>query len=210
MRDLVSSICKGAKVIPVVVIENVEDAVPLARCLVDNGLPAVEVTLRTPAALDAIKAIVNEVKDCVVGVGSILSEEQLKASIDAGAHFGVSPGTSETLLKALKATDWPFLPGSGTVSEMMTLREAGFKELKMFPASIVGGVGMIKAVSGPVADISFCPTGGVKPENAEEYLAQKNCFAVGGTWIAPLADVNAKNWDAIAERAKAASKLGQA
>ena len=111
MRDLVSSICKGAKVIPVVVIENVEDAVPLARCLVDNGLPAVEVTLRTPAALEAIKAIVNEVKDCVVGVGSILSEEQLKAAIDAGAHFGVSPGTSATLLSALKATDWPFLPG---------------------------------------------------------------------------------------------------
>ncbi|WP_319413064.1 bifunctional 4-hydroxy-2-oxoglutarate aldolase/2-dehydro-3-deoxy-phosphogluconate aldolase [uncultured Cohaesibacter sp.] len=210
MRDLVSSICKGAKVIPVVVIENVEDAVPLARCLVDNGLPAVEVTLRTPAALDAIKAIVNEVKDCVVGVGSILCEEQLKASIDAGAHFGVSPGTSATLLSALKATEWPFLPGSGTISEMMTLREAGFTELKMFPANIVGGVGMLKAVAGPVGDISFCPTGGVKPENAEEFLSQKNCFAVGGTWIAPLADVNAKNWDVIAERAKAASTLGKA
>ncbi|WP_316860406.1 bifunctional 4-hydroxy-2-oxoglutarate aldolase/2-dehydro-3-deoxy-phosphogluconate aldolase [uncultured Cohaesibacter sp.] len=209
MRELVSSICKGVKVIPVVVIEDVADAVPLARCLVESGLPAVEFTLRTEAALDGIKAVAAEVKDCIIGVGSIRTPEHLKASIEAGGHFGVSPGTTETLRNALKECDWPFLPGTATISEMLTMQEAGFSEMKMFPASIVGGVGMLKAVAGPAADIRICPTGGVKPDNAEEYLAQKNCFAVGGTWIAPLADVNAKNWDVIAERAKAASLLGK-
>jgi 2-dehydro-3-deoxyphosphogluconate aldolase/(4S)-4-hydroxy-2-oxoglutarate aldolase len=209
MRDQISSICKGVKVIPVVVIDDVEDAVPLARCLVDNGLPVVEVTLRTDAALDAIKAIAKEVKDCIIGVGSIGSPEQLNAAIEAGGHFGVSPGTSPKLLRALEKSDWPFLPGSGSLSEMMGLREAGFTELKLFPAEIVGGVGMLKSVAGPVSDISFCPTGGVKPENAEEYLGLGNVFAIGGTWIAPLQDVKDKKWDVIAARAKAASMLGQ-
>lgn len=209
MRELVSSICKGAKVIPVVVIDDIEDAVPLARCLVDNGLPVVEVTLRSEVALAAVKAIARDVKECIIGVGSIRSSQQMIAAREAGGHFGVSPGTSPKLLRALEKSDWPFLPGSGSISEMMGLREAGFTELKLFPASIVGGVGMLKSVAGPVADISFCPTGGVKPENAEEYLALGNVFAVGGTWIAPLADVKDKKWDLIAERAKAASSLGK-
>ena len=210
MREQVSSICKGAKVIPVVVIDDVEDAVPLARCLVDNGLPVVEVTLRTETALASIKAIAEEVKDCVIGVGSIRSAQQLIAAREAGGHFGVSPGTSPKLLRALEKSDWAFLPGTASLSEMMGLREAGFTELKLFPAEIVGGVSMLKSVSGPVADIRFCPTGGVKPSNAEEYLSLPNVFAVGGTWIAPLEDVKSKNWDAIAERAKAASLIGQA
>lgn len=209
MRNTVSSLCKGAKVIPVVVIEDVADAVPLAKCLVDNGLPVVEVTLRSDAAIAAIKEIAASVPECVIGVGSILNPTQMVAAIEAGGAFGVSPGTSPQLVRALTQSDWPFLPGGATVSEMMALREIGFYEQKLFPASIVGGPAMIKSVYGPVSDISFCPTGGVKPDNAMEYLSLPNIFAVGGTWIAPAKDVNAKNWDVIAERAKQASQLGK-
>ena len=150
MREQVSSICKGAKVIPVVVVDEVLDAVLLARCLVENGLPVVEVTLRTDAALAGIEAIASEVPDCVIGVGSIKTPSQLIDAIRAGGHFGVSPGTSPKLLRAVDKEDWPFLPGAGSLSEMMGLREAGFFEQKLFPASVIGGVAMLKSVSGPV------------------------------------------------------------
>ncbi|WP_319531191.1 bifunctional 4-hydroxy-2-oxoglutarate aldolase/2-dehydro-3-deoxy-phosphogluconate aldolase [uncultured Cohaesibacter sp.] len=207
MRTQVSSLCKGARVIPVVVIDKVEDAVPLASCLVENGMPVVEVTMRTEAALAAVEEIAKHVPECVIGVGSILTPQHLSQAQAAGGHFGVSPGTSQSLLRALEISDWPFLPGAATLSEMLTLRDAGIMEQKLFPAAVVGGVNMLKSVAGPVSDISFCPTGGVKPENANDFLSLSNVFAVGGTWIAPLDDVNNKNWNAISERAAAASKL---
>ena len=208
MHPRVSPLLSGTKVIPVLVIENADDAQPLAQCLVDNGLPVLEVTLRSDAALHAIEAIASQVPDAVIGVGSILTEMQLNSAQSAGGWFGVSPGVSEKLLRALELNDWPFLPGAATLSEMMTLREAGFKEQKLFPASIAGGVPFLKAVSGPVSDISFCPTGGISPNNADDYLNEDNVFAVGGSWIAPIELIRAKDWQEIGRRARDAANLG--
>lgn len=208
MRPSIASLLPDSKVIPVLVIENEEDALPLAHCLVDNGLPVLEITLRSDAALKSIETIASQVEGAVVGVGSILTEAQLNASQSAGGQFGVSPGVSFKLLQALELSDWPFLPGAGSLSEMLTLRDAGFMQQKLFPAAVLGGVSMLKAVAGPVSDISFCPTGGVKPENANEFLSLSNVFAVGGTWIAPLDLVRAKDWDEIGRRAAEAAKLG--
>ena len=202
-----TSLLADNKVIPVLVIEDPADALPLAQCLVDNGLPVLEITLRSDAALAAIETIASKVDDAIVGVGSILNEGQLQAAKDAGGQFGVSPGVSNALLEILKDNDWPFLPGASTISEMLTLRDAGYKEQKLFPAAVLGGLSMLKSVAGPVADISFCPTGGIKLDNAAEFLAQPNVFAIGGTWIAPLDLVREKNWVEIGQRAATASQL---
>ncbi|WP_319528866.1 bifunctional 4-hydroxy-2-oxoglutarate aldolase/2-dehydro-3-deoxy-phosphogluconate aldolase [uncultured Cohaesibacter sp.] len=209
MHPNISTLLTGAKVIPVLVIEDAADALPLAQCLVDNGLPILEITLRSEAALQAIETIASKVEGAKVGVGSILTEVQLNEAQSAGGQFGVSPGVSQKLLQALEMSDWPFLlPGAGSLSEMLTLRDAGFTQQKLFPAAVLGGVSMLKSVAGPVSDIEFCPTGGIKPENAEEFLSQPNVFAIGGTWIAPLDLVRAKDWAEIGRRAAEASKLG--
>lgn len=207
MRKLVSQLCKDCRVIPVVVIECVEDAVPLAQCLIDNGLTAIEVTVRTPNALKAIEAIARNVPECTLGVGSILNDAQLKQARDAGGHFGVSPGTSPELLRAITNGDWPFLPGASTVSEALTLRDAGFLEQKLFPAEIVGGIELLKAFSGPVPDVSFCPTGGVKSATAANYLSQRNVFAVGGTWIASVELLECRDWSQIAQNARSVAAI---
>ncbi|WP_373236168.1 bifunctional 4-hydroxy-2-oxoglutarate aldolase/2-dehydro-3-deoxy-phosphogluconate aldolase [Cohaesibacter celericrescens] len=208
MHPSITTLLNGPKVIPVLVIEDPEDALPLARSLVDNGLSILEITLRSDAALNAIETIANQVEGAVVGVGSILTEAQLNAAQSAGGQFGVSPGVSFKLLQALEMSDWPFLPGAGSLSEMLTLRDAGFSQQKLFPAAVLGGISMLKAVAGPVGDISFCPTGGINPDNARDYLAQSNVFAIGGTWIAPLDLVRAKDWDEIGRRAAEAAMLG--
>ncbi len=207
MRPLVSSLIGNHKIIPVLVIDELSDAIPLAQTLVSNGLPILEVTLRTKAALDAIKYISTEVEGVVVGAGTILSEKDLKASQDAGAAFGVSPGVSPSLLHSLIKTDLPFLPGASTVGEVMTLRDEGFFEQKLFPAEISGGSAFIKSIGGPINDVSFCPTGGIKLETMKEYLTLKNVLAIGGTWIAPQDLVIDKNWDEIGQRALAAVGL---
>ncbi|PLW77782.1 bifunctional 4-hydroxy-2-oxoglutarate aldolase/2-dehydro-3-deoxy-phosphogluconate aldolase [Cohaesibacter celericrescens] len=208
MHPSITTLLNGPKVIPVLVIEDPEDALPLARSLVDNGLSILEITLRSDAALNAIETIANQVEGAVVGVGSILTEAQLNAAQSAGGQFGVSPGVSFKLLQALEMSDWPFLPGAGSLSEMLTLRDAGFSQQKLFPAAVLGGISMLKAVAGPVGDISFCPTGGINPDNARDYLSQSNVFAIGGTWIAPLDLVRAKDWDEIGRRAAEAAMLG--
>nr|WP_321446098.1 bifunctional 4-hydroxy-2-oxoglutarate aldolase/2-dehydro-3-deoxy-phosphogluconate aldolase [uncultured Cohaesibacter sp.] len=202
-----TSLLAGNKVIPVLVIEDKADALPLAQCLVDNGLPVLEITLRSDAALASIEEIANKVEGAIVGVGSILNGEHLRLAKDAGGQFGVSPGVSNALLEVLIDNDWPFLPGAATLSEMLTLRDAGYSQQKLFPAAVLGGLSMLKAVAGPVADISFCPTGGIKPDNASEFLAQPNVFAIGGTWIAPLDLVRARDWAEIGRRAAEAAKL---
>ncbi|WP_135076484.1 bifunctional 4-hydroxy-2-oxoglutarate aldolase/2-dehydro-3-deoxy-phosphogluconate aldolase [Terasakiella sp. SH-1] len=207
MKTRVSSVTGLSKIIPVLVIEDVAHAVPLARCLVQNGLPVLEITLRSSAALESIQAIMNEVEGAVIGVGSVLAPEQLEQIEKMGVAFGVSPGVSPNLFKALKDSDLPFLAGGSTLSEVLTLREAGFMEQKAFPASVAGGIDYLKAVSGPVGDVSFCPTGGVKPANVLDYLALDNVFAVGGTWIAPGDLVNKQDWDEIGRRAASASAL---
>lgn len=197
----------GVPVIPVIVIERVADALPLARALVRGGLPVFEITLRTAAAMDAVRAIVAGVPDAIVGVGSVIDPAQFVASRDAGARFAVSPGATAELDAAALAAGMPWLPGAQTASEVLALRARGRRFLKLFPAASSGGVSHLRALGGPIPDVRFCPTGGVTPENAREYLALPNVACVGGSWLAPAALVSAGRWDEIAALASAARAL---
>lgn len=194
-------------VIPVIVIERVADAVPLARALVSGGLPVLEVTLRTPVALDAVRAIAAGVPEASVGVGSVVDPPQFAASRAAGARFAVSPGGTAELDAAARAAAVPWLPGAQTASEVLALRARGHRFMKLFPAASSGGVAHLRALGGPIADVRFCPTGGVTPENAREYLALPNVVCVGGSWLTPPALVSAARWDEIAALARAARAL---
>ncbi|WP_329341258.1 bifunctional 4-hydroxy-2-oxoglutarate aldolase/2-dehydro-3-deoxy-phosphogluconate aldolase [Streptomyces sp. NBC_01352] len=196
-----------APVVPVVVIEDASDAVPLARALVAGGLPAIEVTLRTPVALDAIRAIAGEVPDAVVGAGTVLTPEQVAESVAAGARFLVSPGWTDVLLEAMRASGVPFLPGVSTTSEVVALLERGVREMKFFPAQAAGGTAYLKSLSGPLPQARFCPTGGIGPANAAEYLSLPNVGCVGGTWMIPDDAVAARDWGRIEELARAAAGL---
>lgn len=206
MTDDIRTICRLAPVVPVVVIEREDDAVPLARALVAGGLKVIEITLRTPAALPAIRRIAGEVPDAVVGAGTILSQKDLEASLEAEVRFGVSPGTTPRLRDAIRAAGLPFLPGAATVSEAMTLAEEGFKTLKFFPAEPAGGRAALKAIHGPVPDLTFCPTGGIDERNAPAYLSLPNVLCVGGSWVTPAELIRAGDFaavQALAERAAA-------
>src|SRR5947209_18399779 len=172
-------------VIPVLTIERAADAVPLARALVAGGLPVIEVTLRTLAALEAIRAIAAEVPDCVVGVGTVTRVSDIAAAIAAGAKYLVSPGTPAELAAALADASVPVLPGCATVSEAMALSARGFTVLKFFPAEASGGVAWLKSVAAPLPDLRFCPTGGIDSNNIANYLACPNVLAIGGSWVAP-------------------------
>jgi 2-dehydro-3-deoxyphosphogluconate aldolase/(4S)-4-hydroxy-2-oxoglutarate aldolase len=196
-------------VVPVVTIDRADHAVPLARALLAGGLNVIEITLRTPAALDAVKAIVAEVSDMVVGVGTVTRTLDVTHAVDAGADFLVSPGTPIALAQALADAPVPALPGCATVSEAMTLAALGFPVLKFFPAEPSGGVRWLKAVSEPLPDIRFCPTGGVNGDNAASYLALKNVLAVGGSWVAPADAIAAGDFDAITARARTAAALSR-
>ena len=198
---------KGAPVIPVLTIERVADAVPLARALVKGGLPVLEVTLRTDAALEALRLIAAEVPGAVVGAGTVLNAAQLEQTNRAGAQFAVSPGCTPALAQAVKASGMPFLPGVQTVSEAMALMEQGFRVLKFFPADMSGGLGWLKAVAAPLAGLRFCPTGGVNAETASAYLALGNVACVGGSWVAPKGAVEAGDWARIERLAAAALGL---
>src|SRR6478735_11543279 len=181
MMDI-AAIAARAPVIPVLTIERLADAVPLARALVKGGLPVLEITFRTGVALEALAAIVREVPEAVVGAGTVLDEAQLRQAIAAGARFGVSPGCTPALARAVKAAGLPFLPGVQTVSEALALRELGFRLLKFFPADAAGGTTWLKAVAAPLAGLRFCPTGGIGIETAPAYLALTNVACVGGSW----------------------------
>ena len=194
-------------VIPVIVIDDIEQAVPLARALVDGGVRVLEVTLRTPVALDAIRAIAREVPDAIVGVGTISRVEHFEQAIQAGARFGVSPGLTRELVDAAHASRLPLLPGVMTPSDVIRARNAGFFALKLFPAQQAGGIGMLKALSGPFPDVTFCPTGGVTPTSAPDFLALPNVGCVGGSWLTPPAMVKAGDWQGITALALGASKL---
>src|SRR5690349_19580703 len=172
-----------APVIPVVVIDYLEDAVPLATALVRGGLPAIEVTLRTPAALAAIERVAAEVPGAVVGAGTVTTSLQVDEALAAGARFLVSPGATPNLLDALQASGVPFLPGTATASDIVALIERGITHAKLFPAEVVGGVKALKAFAGPFPQMRFCPTGGITPDNAPDYLAQPNVACVGGSWM---------------------------
>jgi len=202
-----ASVLDLAPVVPVVVVRDVADAVPLARALVDGGLPAIEVTLRTPVALDAIRAIAREVPDALVGAGTVVSSADVADAVAAGARFLVSPGWTPGLLDAMEASGVPFLPGVSTTSEVVALLERGVREMKFFPAEAAGGTAYLRALSGPLPQARFCPTGGIRPETAPSYLALPNVACVGGTWLTPEDALAARDWGRVTELARAASAL---
>lgn len=201
-------ICALAPIVPVLVIDDASHAQPLAEALVAGGLPALEVTLRTPAALDAIAAM-SHVTGGVVGAGTLVTPEDVRAAKAAGATFGVSPGATDDLLAACEAEDLPVLAGAATASEAMRLLARGYDMLKFFPAEASGGAAALKAIGGPLPQISFCPTGGVSPQNALSYLSLPNVICAGGSWIAPAQLVAAGDWSAIEALAREACALRQ-
>ena len=196
-----------APVVPVVVIDDAALAVSLARALVAGGIPAIEITLRTPAALEAVRAIAAEVEGAVVGVGTVLTPEQLLAAERAGARFAVSPGASPRLIDAAQTSALPWLPGAATASEAMALREHGYRHLKFFPAESSGGVAALRALAGPLSDLRYCATGGIGLHNARDYLALANVSAVGGSWLTPNERIRAGDWAGIEQLARAAAAL---
>lgn len=202
-----SSVLDLAPVLPVVVVEDAADAVPLARALVAGGLPAIEVTLRTPAALDAIRAIAGAVPEAVVGAGTVITPEQVGEAVAAGARFLVSPGWTDVLLEAMRASGVPYLPGVSTVSEVVALLERGVREMKFFPAQAAGGTAYLRSLAGPLPQARFCPTGGVGPDTAPDYLALPNVSCVGGSWMLPADAVAARDWARIEGLARQASEL---
>lgn len=201
------AILKLQPVVPVLIVEDVASAVPLARALVAGGLRAIEITMRTPAALDAVKAVAEEVEGAHVGAGTILNARDFEAAVKAGSTFIVSPGVAPGVLSAAKDSAVPLLPGAATASEVMTLREAGYDVLKFFPAEQAGGSAYLKALSSPLAGTLFCPTGGISLKNARDYLNLPNVVCVGGSWVAPKELVSAGDWAGITKLASEAAAL---
>lgn len=200
-------ILKAGPVIPVIVIDDAAQAVPLARALLAGGVRVLEVTLRTPAALQAIRRIAREVPEALVGAGTILNPEDLRLALEAGARFGISPGATPELMRAARDAALPFLPGVATASEAMTALAAGFSAMKFFPAAQAGGVAMLKALGGPLPQLRFCPTGGITPATAPDYLHLPNVACVGGSWLTPADRVAAGDWAAITALAQQAAAL---
>lgn len=200
-------IMQASPVIPVIAIDELDHAVPLARALVAGGIRVLEVTLRTEHGLNAIRAIAEQVPDAIVGVGTLTRHEDFAAARDAGAVFGVSPGLTTELIEGSQSSGLPLLPGVMTPSEVMAAREVGFRQLKLFPAVPAGGVGMLNAIAGPLPDMQFCPTGGISQQTAPQFLACKNVVCVGGSWLTPQDLVVAGDWNAVTALAKAASQL---
>ncbi len=194
---------------PVIVLDRVDDAVPLAEALMSGGIRVLEVTMRTPAALDSVRAIRAALPDALVGVGTITNVADLEAARAAGARFGVSPGTTPDLLAHARGWNFPFLPGVMTPSDVMRAIEAGFAAMKLFPARQAGGVEMLKALGGPFPQVRFCPTGGIDADSAASYLALPNVVCVGGSWLSPPALVATRDWGQIRRRAEAAAQLAR-
>ncbi|MDD1621420.1 MAG: bifunctional 4-hydroxy-2-oxoglutarate aldolase/2-dehydro-3-deoxy-phosphogluconate aldolase [Methylococcaceae bacterium] len=207
MTVSIKEVMTTSPVMPVMVINHLEHAVPLAKALVEGGLKVLEITLRTPVALDAIRLIKAEVPGAIVGAGTIINVQTLHHAIAAGAEFIVSPGVTDNLLDAALETSVPLLPGVITPSEVMRLLDKGITSMKFFPAEAAGGIPMLKSIAGPLPQVTFCPTGGVNPKNAPEYLALSNVACVGGSWMAPVDLVDAGNWAEITRRAAEAARL---
>jgi len=204
---MTTSLLDRVPVIPVVVVEDVETAVPLARALVAGGVPVIELTLRTPVAMEAIRRIAAEVPEILVGAGTVVVPEQAREAARAGAGFLVSPGSTGSLLAAMADTGLPHLPGVATVSEILELLEQGYTEMKFFPAEVSGGTGFLGAVASPLPRARFCPTGGVSPTNATSYLSLPNVGCVGGSWLTPRDAVAAGDWDRVRDLAAATASL---
>jgi 2-dehydro-3-deoxyphosphogluconate aldolase/(4S)-4-hydroxy-2-oxoglutarate aldolase len=196
-QDKLLALFKSARVVPVLTIPRLEDAVPLARALVAGGVRVLEVTLRTEAAVEAAKAIIANVPDAVVGIGTILNADDLARAEGLGAKFGISPGATPELLRAAAASRLPFAPGIATASELMAALAHGFELVKFFPAEQVGGIKALRALAGPFPQARFCPTGGIGETNAPVWLAEPNVVAVGGSWLCPAAEIRSGNWAGI-------------
>jgi len=202
--DILENILGRAPVVPVLAIDDLAHAVPLAEALVAGGLPVLEVTLRTPVGLAAIETMARALPDASVGVGTVTRPEEFQHALDAGAQFAVSPGCTAELSAAAVEAGLAFLPGVATPSEVMKAQAGGAGILKLFPAEAVGGIDLLKSLSGPFANVRFCPTGGIGPANMMDYLSLPNVVAVGGSWVAPKNLVAAGDWTAITELARAA------
>ncbi|QIG91372.1 MULTISPECIES: bifunctional 4-hydroxy-2-oxoglutarate aldolase/2-dehydro-3-deoxy-phosphogluconate aldolase [unclassified Bradyrhizobium] len=196
-QDRIAELIRQATVIPVLTIERLADAVPLAKALVAGGVRTLEVTLRTPVAVDAARAIIAEVPDAIVGIGTILNGDDLARAEALGAKFGISPGATPELLKAAAASRLPFAPGIATASELMQALTQGFDVVKFFPAEQAGGIKALRALAGPFPHVRVCPTGGIGEANAATWLAEPNVLAVGGSWLCPASDIRAGNWVGI-------------
>lgn len=194
-------------IVPVLVINKVEDALPIAEALLAADIKVLEVTLRTPSALDVISTIAKELPEAIVGSGTVTNRQQLQQSIDAGAKFAISPGLTKDLLQAGNECDIALIPGISSISELMDASDYGYDHLKFFPAEASGGVNAIKSIGGPFPDIKFCPTGGINVNNVRDYLALSNVSCCGGSWLVPNSAVENKNWSEITKLAKEAIKL---
>ena len=203
-------ILTASPVVPVMAIDDLSTAVDLAHALVEGGIRTLEITLRTPAGLDAIRLIKKEVKGAIVGAGTVINEKQLKAVADAGAAFAISPGLHKALAKAGDKVNIPLIPGVATPSEVQLALEYGMETLKLFPAEAVGGRALLRALHGPFPQVRFCPTGGITPQSAPEYLALPNVLCVGGSWLAPAAAQQQRDWAAVTRLAKEAAALAAA
>ncbi|MCL3882881.1 bifunctional 4-hydroxy-2-oxoglutarate aldolase/2-dehydro-3-deoxy-phosphogluconate aldolase [Marivita sp. GX14005] len=208
MSEKTEELCRLAPIIPVLVVDDARHARPLAEALVAGGLPVLEVTLRTPAALDAIREMAG-VDGGVVGAGTLLTPEDVRAAKEAGARFGVSPGATDRLLTACENADLPLLPGAATASEALALLERGYRVQKFFPAEASGGAPALKAIGAPIPQVRFCPTGGVSLANASDYLSLPNVLCAGGSWVAPKDLVQRGDWSGIEALAKEASALSR-
>ena len=203
------NLLRQSPVMPVIVVNDAAVAVDLARALVAGGIRTLEITLRTKAALAAMRRIRDEVPDPLVGAGTVRTRAHLEAALDAGAQFGLSPGLTPELAAAARASGVPFIPGVATASEAMRAQDEGFDILKLFPAEAVGGIKLLKALAGPLPELRFCPTGGIDASNAANYLALPNVLAVGGSWLTPEAALAAQDWDKITALALEASALAK-
>ncbi len=196
-QDKLTALFTAARIVPVLTIERLEDAVPLAKALVVGGVRTLEVTLRTKVAVEAAKAIIAEVPEAVVGIGTILNPGDLARAAALGAEFGISPGLTPELLQAAGASELPFAPGIATASELMQALDHGFKVVKFFPAEQAGGIKTLRALAGPFPNVRFCPTGGIGEANVGTWLAEPNVIAAGGSWLCPASEVRSGNWARI-------------
>lgn len=198
----IDEILASSPVVPVIVIDNIDQAVPLAQALVDGGLPVLEVTLRSAVAMQAIREITKSVKGAIVGVGTVTQPQQFQQCVEAGASFAVSPGLTDDLISASRKVQIPFLPGVFTPGEVMRAQQQGFEALKLFPAKQAGGIGMLKAMHGPLPGVTFCPTGGIDADNFIDHLSLPNVACVGGSWVCPASAIQHHDWERIRQLAQ--------
>jgi len=203
------SLLRAAGILPVVTVHTLDEARKVSEALLTGGLPAIELTLRTPVAMEALAMLKKELPDIVIGAGTVLTTEQITQSIDAGADFLVTPGTPPALADALAAADIPVVPGAATPTELLALMARGFRVCKLFPATAVGGLAMLKGLAGPMSELKICPTGGITEDTAADYLSQPNVVCIGGSWMVPKHWLENGEWNKVTESSAKAAGIVQ-